>query len=288
MHRQVPRLLAVAFTAVLAASGAVTPVAAHATTGATTPAAFRAPSPAVYPDPVLATGTAGTGAYRDFVQALRLRATNGQVFYQGIYRTRPEAVNDLFPLHLTAGTGARVDLIVRASNLYVVGWYLPAGDTFYALTDKPEPVYNPTGHTTPVPTKFDGSYITLENKGTVERDSVSLSRDKVNQSVIDLAAPTTGTPPKLDVPKACNALLVLIQDTSEAARFSGIQSLVTAGWTGTVGNRPFIKALENDWDGFSGWAIKKQANPQTLPHTVGGVTVTTLADAQQYLAIVKS
>ncbi|MFE4973515.1 ribosome-inactivating family protein [Kitasatospora sp. NPDC056651] len=285
MPRQIPRLLALALTAALATSGAVTSAAAQA---AQAPQAVRAAPLAAYPDPVLNTGTAGTGAYRDFVQALRLRATDGQVFYQGIYRTRPTAVNDLFPLHLTAGTGARVDLVIRASNLYVVGWYLPATDTFYALTDTPTPVYKPTPNTTTVPTGFDGGYVTLENKGTVKRDTVSLSRDKVNQSVIDLAAPTTGTPPKLDVPKACNALLVLIQDASEAARFSGIQSLVTDGWTGTVGNRPFIKALENDWDGFSGWAIKKQADPKTPPHTVGGVTVATLADAAKYLAIVKS
>ncbi|MDY0810787.1 ribosome-inactivating family protein [Kitasatospora purpeofusca] len=105
----------------------------------------------------------------------------------------------------------------------------------------------------------------------------------MNQAVIDLA---DATMVPLNAQRAARALLALAQDTSEAARFSKIEDLVSDGWTGTVGQRTFITALENDWGAFSGWAVKKLKDPTTPPHTVDGVTVSSLATAQQYLAVV--
>ncbi|MFI9362704.1 ribosome-inactivating family protein [Kitasatospora sp. NPDC053057] len=258
---------------------------------AATPAFAHTPTPAVrvapaYPNPSLAVANSTGANYQAFVKALRLRATDGTVFYQTMFKTRPTATGDLFPVRLTTSTGKSVDLVVRASNLYVVGWYLPAPtDKFYSLNDSPAPVYNPTGKTTEVRTGFDGSYTTLERQAQTSREAVPLGRSSTDQAAIDLATPTI----PLDVKKISKALLILVQETSEAARFTKIDSLVAADWTtGAPGERQLMVALENDWGSFSNWAIQKLQNPQTPAHHVGGHTVNDLQAAQQYLGVVKA
>jgi hypothetical protein len=269
-------------------------VALAAALTAATPASAHTPSPAVrvapaYPDPSLAVTNSSAAMYQSFVKALRLRATDGTVFYQAMYKTRPTATADLFPVRLTTtNPNQSVDLVVRASNLYVVGWYLPVSDTFYALTDTPAPVYNPTGKTTRISTGFDGSYTVLERQAQTSREAVPLGRSSTNQAALDLASPTSGTGPALDVRKVSRALLILVQETSEAARFTRIDSLLAAGWTGTPGDRPLMVALENDWNSFSTWAVQKLQNPQTPAHHVGGHTINDLQTAQHYLGVVKA
>ncbi|MFF8772194.1 ribosome-inactivating family protein [Kitasatospora sp. NPDC015120] len=121
----------------------------------------------------------------------------------------PQILRDLFPLHLTASTGAVVDLVVRASDLYVVGWYLPVQNVFWALDDMPAPQYRPHPYTARLAVGFDG------NHTTPTRESVGLARSGVNQAVIDLADATMSP---LNVQRAARALLILVQDTSEAGR----------------------------------------------------------------------
>ncbi|MEU2790289.1 ribosome-inactivating family protein [Streptomyces sp. NPDC007100] len=287
MNVPLPRLLASATLAVLfvgpplATAVAAVPPAPPAPRVSTASAA----APAVHPNPSLPNlRTAGSGAYRAFVKALRLRATDGQVFYRGMYRTRPAATNDLFPVHLRTSTNVAIDLVVRASNLYVVGWYLPATNTFWALQDTPAPHYSPNPNTTRESVGFDGNYGTLQRKAGTTRGDVGLNRAGLDQAAIDLArASDTG---QLNGRSASRALLTLVQDTSEAARFTKIEDLIARKWTGTTEQRPFITALENDWDAFSTWAINKHKGAETRPHSVYNITVATLADAQKYLSIV--
>ncbi|MFF4160676.1 ribosome-inactivating family protein [Streptomyces sp. NPDC001678] len=276
--------------AVLAAT---TVAAAVMTTGA----AFAAPGPAgpavvappaaqaaAYPNPVLDTEKATAKDYRKFVQDLRLRATNGKIFKDRMYVLDPKATKDLFPVRLTTAKGS-VDLVVRAGDLYVVGWYTEQNNTFHSLKeDKTNPVYMPKKDTKQDPLKYDGAYGTLEGRasGKATRINVVLGKENTKQSAINLMS----TP--ADGGDAAKALLVLIHETSEAARFTKIDALIAAGWTGgSVGERALMNDLENDWGNFSAWAGKKLKNQPADPHTIGGKTFATLDAAQEYLTIVK-
>ncbi|MFD8993418.1 ribosome-inactivating family protein [Streptomyces abikoensis] len=271
---------------------ATTVAAAVMTTGA----AFAAPGPAgpavvappaapaaAYPNPVLDVEKASAKDYRNFVQSLRLRATNGQVFKDKMYRTNPQAT-DLFPVRLTTAR-ASVDLVVRSGDLYTVGWYTESDNTFHSLKDgNTNPVYAPKPNTTQDRLDYDGNYGTLEGRapGKATRLTVALGKESTKQGVINLAT----TPAKGG--EAAKALLVLVQEINEAARFTKIDTLVTAGWVnGSVAQRDLLVDLENDWDPFSTWAVKKLKNQPVEPHAVGGKKIATLDAAQEYLAVVK-
>ncbi|MEU3352866.1 ribosome-inactivating family protein [Streptomyces sp. NPDC037389] len=282
-----------------AANAAVIAATTVAAAVMATGAAFAAPGPAgpavmappaaqaavAYPNPVLDTEKATAKDYRKFVQDLRLRATGGKVFKDRMYALDPGATKDLFPVRLTTAKGS-VDLVVRASDLYVVGWYTEQNNTFHSIKEgKTNPVYMPKKDTKQDPLKYDGAYGTLEGRasGKATRLNVVLGRENTKQSVINLMS----TP--ADGGEAAKALLVLVQEASEAARFTKIDALVAAGWTGgSVGERALINDLENDWGNFCTWAVKKLKNQPVEPHTLkDGKTFATLDAAQEYLAIVK-
>ncbi|MEU8580221.1 ribosome-inactivating family protein [Streptomyces abikoensis] len=280
-------LNAAVLTATTVAAAVMTTGAAFAAPGQAGPAAVAPPAvqALAYPNPVLDTDRATGKEYRQFVQSLRLRATNGKVFKDKMYGTDPKADKDLFPVRLTTAKGS-VDLVVRSSDLYTVGWYTQQNDTFHALLENKKHVeYKPNKNTKQDKLDYDGNYITLERRAKEKKDprvNVVLGRKGTSDSVIDL---TTKPANSAD---AASALLVLIQETNEAARFTKIDELVAAGWIkGSVGERGLMKELENDWDDFSTWAVKKLKGLPEGPHTVGGKTFATLDAAQGYLTVVK-
>lgn len=279
---------------IAAVIAATTVAAAVMTTGA----AFAAPGPAgpavvappaaqaaAYPNPVLDVEKASAKDYRSFVQSLRLRATNGKVFKDKMYGTDPKADKDLFPVRLTTAKGS-VDLVVRSSDLYTVGWYTQQNDTFHALLENKKHVeYKPSKNTRQDKLNYDGNYITLERRAKEKEDprvNVVLGRKGTSDSITDLMTKPANSA------DAASALLVLIQETNEAARFTKIDELVAAGWIkGSVGERAFMKDLENDWDAFSTWAVNKLKGLPENPHTISGKTFATLDAAQAYLTVVK-
>ncbi|AZQ70240.1 hypothetical protein EKH77_02555 [Streptomyces luteoverticillatus] len=278
-------LNAAALAATTVAAAVMTTGAAFAAPGPAGPAVLAPPAAqvAAYPNPVLDVEKASAKDYRNFVQSLRLRATNGQIFKDKMYKTNPQAT-DLFPVRLSTAKGS-VDLVVRSGDLYTVGWYTESDNTFHSLKEgNTNPVYTPKPNTTQDRLDYDGNYGTLEGRapGKAKRLNVALGKESTKQSVINLAT----TPAKGG--EAAKALLVLVQEINEAARFNKIDTLVAAGWAnGAVAQRDLLVDLENDWAPFSTWAIKKLKNLPVDPHAIDGKHIATLDSAQEYLAVVK-
>ncbi|MEU8924881.1 ribosome-inactivating family protein [Kitasatospora sp. NPDC048545] len=276
------RSFAAGLTVLSAVAGAGVAVAAPARPG---PAAL-AQRPPVRADPSLNTSTATAANYSSFVQAVRLRATNGEVFYQSMYKVRPRATNDLFPVAFTTASGAQVWEIVRSSDLYGVGWYTPRDDTYHALKehDGSHTTYKHTANTRQVRLDYDGSYTTLERRAQTSLEAVTLGRTGTDRAAAELAT-------KSDSGKeAAAALLVLAQEVNEAARFIKIDDLVNKGWTSSIptADRGLMVDLEKGWASFSAWAVNKLNNPATPPHRINAqITVNDLQTAQTYLRVVK-
>ena len=246
-----------------------------------------AEKPAVRADPSLNTSTATAANYSSFVQAVRVRATSGQVFYQTMFKIRPSATNDLFPVAFTTASGAQVWEIVRSSDLYGVGWYTPRDDTYHALKehDGSYTTYKHTANTKQVHLDYDGSYTTLERRAQTSLEAVTLGKTGTDRAAADLATkPDAGK-------EAAAALLVLAQEVNEAARFIKIDDLVNKGWvTGGIppGDRGLMVDLEKGWSSFSTWAVNKLNNPATPAHRINAqITVNDLQAAQTYLRVVK-
>ncbi|MFJ6784264.1 ribosome-inactivating family protein [Streptomyces yangpuensis] len=83
-------------------------------------------------------------------------------------------------------------------------------------------------------------------------------------------------------------LVAAIALTSESARFRNIEGTVRQALGGGAGLDAQQAAEENDWGRGSRWIYQERNGSRPTPTAIGGVTVTTYAQATQYIAMLRS
>ncbi|MFD9903346.1 ribosome-inactivating family protein [Streptomyces sp. NPDC059063] len=188
--------------------------------------------------------------------AVRIRDGRSPDRYSDPRRTDPARTMDFLPLRLTAMTGEQVTLRLRASDLYVVGFWI--GDVYYYFsdhTDLPPPGNMPGGARA---LRYGSSYGDIERRADRARGQVTASGSggmALSNAVRDLARsdPDDGV-------GGPRALLVLAQMIAEATRFSVIENQIRDNWSNADAyNLPYTSVgLENSWQPLSAEAIRNR------------------------------
>jgi hypothetical protein len=192
-----------------------------------------------------------------------------------------------------SGNERGVYLWIQPDNLYVVG-YSPRDtpNVSYALNDTSSSRWFPTDSVQRLP--FGGNYQSLTGAANRNRDTTPIAFWNVRQAVIDLAnqQSVNGNPQT-----TARALLLLIQFTSEAARFNDVEGIfrnVMASWDNTYNGVPdWLQHMENNWGTLSNFfwnSIGLGSNSNPDPVTIGTgasqVTISNATDARRYLRTV--
>lgn len=202
-------------------------------------------------------GNAGASRYTSMLNAVRQRASSSTFLHDNTHRTRPEASNEFFSVNISVqdegtSTPSQIRVLIRASDLFVVGW-LNQNENIYNRLEAGTP---PLGtDVTARDTPFNGSYIDLERRAG-DRANIPLSPNSARQAVRDLSRSGSSAA------QQARGLIVLIQAISEAARFRPIENLFRNTYT-TEAALPegHILDLENSWDPMSEIANREVNNP---------------------------
>ncbi|MCZ0997529.1 hypothetical protein O1M63_04295 [Streptomyces mirabilis] len=161
--------------------------------------------------------------YNSVISQIRARVTNGSV-RDGILRQRPANVNDYFAVHLQAGVGTpQLSLVFNAANLYVVGYYNHATNTYVRMGAGPDNPLN-AAH---VRSDFlrQGDYGYLERVGHFDRSDQNLGMGAFFSALSALRnGRPLGSVPATQTTEQARAITTMIQMFAEGARFDFISS----------------------------------------------------------------
>jgi hypothetical protein len=247
--------------------------------------------------------TAPSNAARNQYSALinSLRAAAGHVWRDGIMQTQTNR-NTLVRLDLNNGVD-RLQLWISPDNLYLRGFTNRHGtftfnDHDYNLYDEIEGLRT-TQNAGLLPSQpnpshrwrtmnFGSNYIQLERAARLGRDHVAISFNEVLGAVRRLAGTTEMTSNNRDA--VAQALILMIQYTSEAARFNDVYRVMASIMENRdirySGMSPANRQLENSWDSLSGFALRLTNGTNPDPLNVPNVGVLhTFLDVRRYLAL---
>ncbi|MFZ4841241.1 ribosome-inactivating family protein [Mycetocola saprophilus] len=224
--------------------------------------------------------------YSQFITSLRNAA--GHQFRNGVYQSQ-YSLGGLIRLTLTRGDD-RVVLWITPQDLYVRAFTNRYGQTF-ALNDMSDIFgtmraynINPGAETI---LGFGGGYDSLRNTAGRGRESMPLSYYDLTGSIVNLARSTN--PSGNSARDAARSLMMLIQYTSESARFNdvyGVMSDITRSNSHYAGLPALQQALENSWGQMSTYAQNVTANPNTPGRDIAGVGhLGSFADVARYVAL---
>ncbi|MEU2718705.1 ribosome-inactivating family protein [Streptomyces sp. NPDC007205] len=173
--------------------------------------------------------------YVRFLEDVRREFSGGEVSGDA---SQTEQVGRVRTIRLLPGEDdAGIDLVVRSSDLYVLGWrWASAGvhGVLYALNGS-----NLDGST---PARIAGNYDSLPR-----RDGVSLGGEQLNDAIRTLMRHDG----RGDNQRAQEAITRMIQMVSEAARFRPIQRFLEQHWTDSAPAAPWVQQMENNWGHLS-------------------------------------
>jgi hypothetical protein len=217
----------------------------------------------------------GSRAYNAMLEAVRQRATGGVVLREGILQTNPGST-EIFTVNVThsgapssSSTPSSFRLIMRASDLFVLGWVIdgPSGQErvfFFSEEDTGYRGVDGDGELVPVP--FSGSYGDLENAAGRTRTGLKLNGSSwltVFVDMIETSVDETGQD------AVARAMLALIPAVAEGARFDPIQQAVAPSFdAGEHVVTPAESALMNDWSKASKQLVDNLNNLTPIDFTV--------------------
>lgn len=160
--------------------------------------------------------TSWANTYDSVIRQIRARVSRGTLREGVIDQTNTE---DYFGVHFQAGTGtAQATVVFNAANLYVVGYYNHALNTYVRMGLGP---HNPVG-AAHVREDFlrRGDYGYLERQAGVSRRDLPLGMGALNGAIITLRTPRAlGTAPISRTDEQAAAIVTIIQMFAEGARF---------------------------------------------------------------------
>jgi hypothetical protein len=181
-------------------------------------------------------------------------------------------------------TAHRLILWVTPHNLYVRGYTTENGNSFqfsdpdYNLWTTMETI-GPTNLINPPVAQsnrgllsFGSSYTQLSRAADIGRENLNIRFSALTSAVNTLA--TADIPYGNDSQGVAQALMFMIQYTSEAARFNDVANIFAS----IMQQRDLTRrlplrdlALENSWDPISNYALRVSQNPRTRPIDVPNV-----------------
>ena len=167
-----------------------------------------------------------------------------------------------------------MDLWITSQDLYVRGFTNSAGYTyqfndsdFNLLSAMDDLGQSSAGSTL----SFGSNYNSLSNVAHRGRESTPFYYNSFWASFQNLA--TTSNPYGANQQNVARSLMVMIQMTSEAARFNDVFGVAQDSMgTGSYGGLPlFQQYLENNWATISNYGLAVSQNSSTNPITVNGI-----------------
>ncbi|QMU75060.1 hypothetical protein GXW83_04065 [Streptacidiphilus sp. PB12-B1b] len=224
-------------------------------------------------------GSSAAAGYSAFINSLRSAA--GHAFRGGTYIAQSNAGGIIrADINATGGTSPLpLTLWIDPQNLYVLGFTNANNQTLYFNDLSPAAVDLVTGgalaqgfHGGFQRLPFDSNYDGLSAAAGRGRGAMPISMNDVYSSVASLATTTSGNLATSSQP-AARSLMLLIQVTSEAARFSNVYGIMSEA-LGTPDSRGGLPTqeqnLENNWAAMSGYGVSVSNNSTTRPVTIVG------------------
>ncbi|MFI1031357.1 ribosome-inactivating family protein [Streptomyces sp. NPDC020951] len=284
---------AVALAGALLVGGAYTgtphQAVAPATTIHTQPVAFNTITNSISLN-LDASGPTAVSRYNAAINAIRNRVRDSRIvnnyrhgtLYDSIIEEAPSNVDDYFAVHLQDANGApQVSLIMNAANLYVVGFWNHADNTYYRMGLGPN---NPTTAATVSNdwlTSGHYTYLTGPQAGNFNRQTQVIGLSNIRNAIRGLRTPESTRA------EDARSITMLITAFAEAARFDYISARVAqaiehgTGWSlGTTG-----VAYTNSWSSLSGYVRSRLQDRQPVNYWVDQTHLTTLQQIAQQLAV---
>ncbi|WP_105967770.1 ribosome-inactivating family protein [Streptomyces geranii] len=236
----------------------------------------------------------GQKAYNNMIEAVRQRATGGAVLREGILQTNPNLDTsdaNIFAVELQhsgvpeASETPRVRLLMRARDLFVIGWHITepgrnsGGTILYFKGDNtgylgPDPRESPAQ--TPPTLNFTGSYTDLERTGGRTRTGLTITGPVMEQAFRDLRA----SPERIRTDTTADAAMIFIMTIAEAARFDPLQQAFAEGLVpGRPGGYTITAndaALMNSWSSISTQVVNNLNNGGALAVEIADGDPTTI------------
>ncbi|MFJ7416219.1 FG-GAP-like repeat-containing protein [Streptomyces sp. NPDC098077] len=161
--------------------------------------------------------------YREFIEKVSTTST-GTESSDGPVWTNADQGSRYISVPLSTGDQT-VTLVVRASNLYVVGYLRSRDGAYYTFADPETRDVTFPGWRTPSHLHYDGSYTALERRSGRSLEDVTMGRQPMVNAINTLnnVDPNTGEA----APRALQTLITMI---SESTRFSTITSAIADAW----------------------------------------------------------
>lgn len=200
-------------------------------------------------------------------------------------------------LDITLPTNHTVRLIFTASDMYLRGFRNSQGEVFQfnerfngnqtlanRLGLEPANPHYQYPHTL----SFNGTYPRLQTAANIDRRHVSISYNSIINALETLA--NYRGPNSTNSVTIARSLLLIIQWTSEAARFRPIQNVMLRALgdsTHSITLNDHQVELENNWDFLSGAAQDFTRHPEARPSVRAGRTFRTLTDVLNVVFLLK-
>ena len=224
-------------------------------------------------------GSSAAAGYSAFINSLR--STAGHAFRGGAYIAQSNAGGIIrADINATGGTSPLpMTLWIDPQNLYVLGFTNANNQTLYFNDLTAAEVNLVAGgalaqgfHGGFQRLPFGSNYNSLSATAGRGREAMPISMNDIYSSVANLATTNSGNI-GTSTQSAARSLMLLIQVTSEAARFSNVYGIMSEA-LGTRGSRAGLPTqeqnLENNWAAMSGYGVSVSNNSTTRPVTIAG------------------
>jgi hypothetical protein len=231
----------------------------------------------------------GTAAYDAMINAVRKRV--GLSYINGVARLAGSAT-DYFSVNINMNRrpdwagGIRVRVILRASDLYVQGVYIPRTNEYWYFTDAARRTYRPTARGSDNSLGFAGSYLGMERAANLELAKVNLNGANAATYLANI-----GSPSDVTYQNRARAMLYLVETIAEGARFDAVSNNlrddITSAYNNYLNDRD-VDLIKN-WQVVGNLIVKKVNDPTNRDGiTLGGVLIYTLYALAALVALIKS
>jgi hypothetical protein len=178
----------------------------------------------------------GRSGYTQMINDVRSRAEQNPIYgtsTETVWATEADT-NDYFFVNVWDGSTELVQLVIRAHDMYVQGYYAPGSSTYYRFRDAAlqgtgwlpsSSNSQPTEYALP----FDGSYLDMTRYSDQKIQTPTFSTDWARHDAQQLSYTDTA-----DSVRA-GALLWFVEAVAEGARFNAISNRISAAWTDSSG-----------------------------------------------------
>jgi hypothetical protein len=244
-------------------------------------------------------------SYATMIGSLRSAAAHS--YRNGVMITQQQQTTGLIRVRFASG-GNQVDIWITPQDLYVRGFTNQFGTT-YQFNDQDYNLLSaldilgqaPQGGGSTL--AFGSNYNSITNAANRGRENTPFNYTSFFASFLNLA--TTTDPFGDNQQNVARSLMVMIQMTSEAARFNDVFGVAHDSMgTGNYGGLPlFQQYLENNWGTISNYGLAVTQNPSTPNTTVQGInpdtgnnpggqaepfTLTSFGDVIRFLAVMNT